>query len=155
MCKTALPFGFRTGVFEMVVMIAEIVLRHIIRKLATWQGFLLHAGIDTRMVECKRIFGCEHTDIRENGGIVFCMAIAVGRNINDQRDVEARSSVYYSFRIFSHTTIQYFVSVIIFETNGIEIARAETSAATDALFRVDRHFLRFFVENKTSVCALA
>ena len=139
----------------MVGVIAEIMLRHIVGKLASGQWLLLHANVNTCAVERTRIRGCEHTDVGKDRGIVLRMAVTVGRNVNDQRNVEARSSVYHGFRIFSHAAIQYFVGVIVFETDGIEIASAETSAATDALFRVDRHFLRFIVENKTTVCALA
>ena len=83
-CKTAFPFGFGAGVFEMVVVIAEIMLRHIVGKLASGQRLLLHASVNARAVERKRICGCEHTDVGKDGGIVLCMAVAVGRNVNDQ-----------------------------------------------------------------------
>ena len=82
------------------------------------------------------------------------MAVAVGRNINDQRNVEARSAIHNGFRIFSHTAVQHFVGIIVFETNGIEIASAKTSAATNAFFSIDRHFSCFLIENKTAVCTL-
>ena len=138
----------------MVVMIAEIVLRHVVGKLASGQRLLLHASIHACAVERKRIRRSEHTNVRKNRCIVLRMAIAIGRNVNDQRNVEARSSVHHGFRIFSHAAIQHLVRVIVFEANGIEIASAETSAATNAFFGIDRHFLGFFVENKSAVCAL-
>ena len=74
MSKTAFPFGFGAGVFEMVVMIAEIVLRHIVGKLASGQRLLLHASIHACAVERKRIRRSEHTNVRKNRCIVLRMA---------------------------------------------------------------------------------
>ena len=41
-------------------------------------------------VQSHRIKGSKHSHIRNDRDIVFCMAVAVGRHVNDQADMEMR-----------------------------------------------------------------
>jgi hypothetical protein len=137
-----------------VVVVAEIVLRHIVGKLAAGQGLLLQASIHARSVERKRVCRGKHAYVRQNGRIVFRVAIAVGGNVHYKRDVEARSAVYHGFCVLCHTAVEHGICVIVLEAYGVEVASAEASAAAHAISRVYRHLFLFGIENKPAVCTL-
>jgi hypothetical protein len=130
------------------------VLRHIVGKLAAGQGLLLQASIHARSVERKRVCRGKHAYVRQNGRIVFRVAIAVGGNVHYKRDVEARSAVYHGFCVLCHTAVEHGICVIVLEAYGVEVASAEASAAAHAISRVYRHLFLFGIENKPAVCTL-
>lgn len=51
-------------------------------------------GINAGMVESHGIEAGEHAEIRHHGGIVFTVAVAAGRDLVDDADMEMRTSVH-------------------------------------------------------------
>ena len=133
------------------MMIHKIRSTHVIRKLAVRHRFCLQTGIYTGLVKGQWIKRSKHTDIRQNRHIIFSMAVAVRRNINNQRNMEIRSSVNNRLRIFCHLAVQNSISIAISECNGIKITCAEASAATYAMFCIYSHFLCFCIEYESAV----
>ncbi len=81
------------------------------------------------------------------------MTVAVRGYINDEGDVELRSSVHNSLRILRHTVVEVADSLVIVEDDCIEVTCTETSSAADAVALVNCHLALLLVKYKTSVSA--
>ena len=77
--KAALPFGI--GVIEMeyiVVMVGVAELFNVVVQTAAGNGGHLVAQVCTCLIESDRVKGGEHTNIGNDGDVVFTVAVAVG-----------------------------------------------------------------------------
>ncbi len=75
--------------------------------------------ICARLVECNRVERCEHTDIGYDRHIIFCMAIAVGRNVQNQRDMEARTAINDRFGVLGNLAVEHDIGLIVIARDGI------------------------------------
>lgn len=135
----------------------------VIRQLAVGHGSGFHAGIGAGLVECDRVEGSEHADVRQDGRIVFSMAVAVRRNVHDQVDVEARAVLADGLGVFRHLAVQFFIGIPFDGFDGIEGTGADAAAAAFAQVFVDVGDVIFigdgvrtaFLSAATAVLALA
>ena len=67
----------RIAVEEVVMVVLPVRLREIIAELAVPDRLRLKAEIHARLIKRHWIEAGEHTDIRQNRGIIFSMAVAV------------------------------------------------------------------------------
>lgn len=98
------PVGHREGVGKVVVM-AVAVGGQFISQLAS--GLNRHgvAGIGTGDVYRYRVEGSEHSHIRDNGQVVFRVAVTIGGNVHDDVDVELGTSLNNRFGILCNLAV--------------------------------------------------
>ena len=125
----------------MIMMIAKSLFCHGIRQLAVRQRCLLQAGIHTGLIQRQGIKGCKHTDIGQNRSIVFAVAVTVRRHIHYQRDMEIRSAVHDSLRIFCHAAVKIFRCRIIAAVDRIKIAGTNAASAAQTLLMINVHLM--------------
>lgn len=89
----------------MILVVLKAGLGQVIGKLAVRHGLGSQAGIRTGLIQSQRIKGGKHPDIRQDGGIIFSMAVSVGGDIHDQRNVEMGTSVHNCLGVFSHLAV--------------------------------------------------
>ena len=114
------PAHVRIAVHEMISIIVEVRIRKMISQLGIPNRLCLQTQIHTGLVQCNRIKGRQHADIRKNRRIVFSVTIAVRRNIRDQRNMEARPSVTNCLRILRNLAAEDLVGIPIIVGNRIE-----------------------------------
>lgn len=119
------------------MMMVPIRFGQVIRQLAVGHRRCFHAGIGTGLVEGDRVEGSEHADVRQDGRIVFSMAVAVRRNVHDQIDVEARAVLADGLGVFRHLAVQFFIGIPFDGFDGIEGTGADAAAAAFAQVFVD------------------
>ena len=123
--QTTFPVGVGMGIGEVVV-----VAMFFFRQNAAFDDRLTVDRIGTCLVECYRVKRGKHTNIRNDWNIVFGMAVAVRRNVDDQADVEVRATVDDSVGVFGNFVVK---DVIGFIGAGFDrIFRAGTDAASTA-----------------------
>ena len=112
----------------MVVMVVEVWAVHTFIELTSWHWGSGKASIHTSLVECQRVLRYEHTDVREDRGIIFRVAVAVRRDVQYQRDVEMWTSVDNRLGVFGHFIVQKLWSMVVSRVDGIEVAGSNASA---------------------------
>ena len=75
-CQAGFVFCVWRNIFKMIVMITKIFLRHLLGEQGIWQWFLFQAGIHACLVDCQRIGGRKHANIRQHWRIVATVAVA-------------------------------------------------------------------------------
>ena len=112
----------------MVMMVMKVWFVHFVIELAAWHRGSGQTGIHAGLVECQRILGYEHADVREDRSIVFGMAITVRRDVQNERNVEMGTSVDDCLGIFSHFVVQQLGRMIVGGGDGDEGAASTGSA---------------------------
>ena len=135
----------------MVMVIDESRLCHIVAELAVGQRLRLHAHINARLIQRQRIKGSEHADIGQNGRVVLGVAVAVRRNILNQRDMEARAPGHHSLGVFRHAPVQERGRVIADKLDRIVIAGAEAASAAHAVRLIHAHLFGLPVVHEPAV----
>ena len=100
-------------------------------------------GINTGLVERHRIKGSEHSDIGNDRHVVYAVAVAHGRNIHDEADMEGRAVLHNGFGIFRHFTVENDVALVIGRLNGIYGTCADAAAAAETFVPINAHFAVF------------
>ncbi len=131
--QAGLPFRFRCGILEVVVVIYKSFMSHVIGQLAVWQRGCRKAGIRASLVKRQRVEGGKHSDIWKDWRIIFAVAVTVWRYIYDKRNVEVWTSVDNGFGVFCHTAVQNFDSIIVVESDCVEVTCAKAASASDAV----------------------
>ena len=95
--------------------------------------------IDTGLIQCNRIEGGQHPDIRDDGNVVFAVTVTEGRNITDQRDMEAGAgaSLYHGIGVFCNFAGEDLCRVGIAGFDGVLGTCGETAAAADTFAVID------------------
>lgn len=153
--ELGLPFRLRSGVLEVVVVVDEAVFVHVVaeERFANRRG--LEACVGAGLVEGDGVERGEHAEVRQDRGVVLAMAVAVRRDVDDERDVEAVASGYDGLGVFRHLGVQHADGLVVGEIDGVEVAGAEATAAAHAVLFVDMHLFRRLVEGESVVGALA
>ena len=112
-----------------VAVIVEVRICHVVAKLAVPDGFRLRAQVDAGLIERDRIERSQHSDIGKYRGIVLAVAVAVGRYIGYQGDVEARPAAYYRSSILCYSLAKHLRCIPVVVFDRIESARADTASA--------------------------
>ena len=68
--------------------------------------------IRTGHIQCNRVKGCKESHIRNNGSVIFSMAVTVRGNVDDQRNMEIRTSVDDSLGVFGDLAVQDIIGFI-------------------------------------------
>lgn len=151
MGEAGLVLGIRIRVVEMVVMVMEVRLRHLVRQLASRERGLFQAGIHTGLVEGERIERGEHAHIGDDRSVISGMAVAGRRHIAYQGNVEIRPAVHYGFRIFGHAAVKFLDRSILREIDSIEVAGSDTATASYTVLLDYRHLPAPCIEMKTVI----
>lgn len=151
-CKAAFPLRFRRAVDEVIVMIHKIGPPQVVRKLAVRHRLGGQAGIRTGLVERHRVKRGEHADIRQDRGVVFTVAVAVGRDVHYQRDVERRPPIDDRLGVFGHAAVELVDGGAVRKGDRIKIACAEAAPAAHAVGGIHGHFVRAGIVGKAAVC---
>lgn len=149
--ERGLPIGVRMDGMEVVVRVMDVVTLVFVTQQACR---IDRCGVDrirTCLIERDRVKGCKHADIRHDSHVVFRVAVAVGRHIDNQRNVEARTAVHDCFGVFRDFAVENDVGFIISASNRVGRAYADAAAAADALIVVDMCF--FVRDGDGAVCA--
>lgn len=86
-----------------IPMVVEVCASYIVTELAVAYRLSLLAKINACLVKSDRIERCEHSDVRKDRCVVLAVAVAVGRYVGNEADMEARSSADDGCRVFSHS----------------------------------------------------
>ena len=138
----------------MVVVVAEVVRVHTVVKVTTRHRRSRQASIHAGLVECQGIHRSKHTDIGQDGGVILGVAVAVGRHIHDERDVELRTTRHNSLGVLGHTAVEHCGGLLVHEANGVEVTSTQATTTADTLHGVNLHLAALLVKYKSVVCAL-
>ena len=108
-------------------------LGQIVAQLAVGQRGGVQAGICTGLIQCHRVKGGKHADIRQDGGIVLAVAVAVGADVLHQTDVEAGAACADGGGILGHLAVQHLVGAVVLRVDGVKVAGTDAAAAALAL----------------------
>ena len=106
-------------------------------QLGARAGFRRIYQIGAGLVDSHHIRGAQHADIRNDGHIVFRMAVAVGRNVHDEADVELRLAIDDSCRVFRHLFAEGSSRLPGNRRNGIGRTQCQTTAAAQAFIGIN------------------
>ena len=132
MVDAAHPVGFRMVVLEMIV-----VHMGLLTQTAVSNHRLLVVSVRTGNIQCNRVKGCKHTYIRYDRRIIFGVAIAAGRNIHNQTDMEMGTILQHSQRILCNLTVEDIVGLILRGLYSINRANADAATAADTLIVIN------------------
>ena len=135
MVKLDFPVGFRSGTCEVVAAAAMPVC-----DLAVAAWLLSVDGIGTSLIQSYGIERGKNTNIRNDGGIVFGVAIAVRGNIHHQRNMEVRTVLNYGKCVFCHFAIQQSGFLCEIAMDGIFGANRYALTATDTAIVINAGF---------------
>src|SRR5699024_8488143 len=135
--QAGLPVGLGEGVGKVVVVVAEVLLVHVVVELGAGDGRLGHAGVGAGLVQGHGIEGGEHTHVRQDGQVVFGVAVAVGGHVHHQADVEVGTAVQHGLGILGDLGAQLVVGAVVGVVDGVEVADAQAAAAAHALIVVN------------------
>ena len=107
------PLGLRGGVGEVIVVVVEAGVGQMVGQLAVGHGGSSQTGVYAGLVQRQGIKGGKHPQVGQDGGVILTMAVAVGRNIHHQRDVEGGTAVHHGFGLLSHAAVEDFVGVVV------------------------------------------
>ena len=138
----------------MIVVVTEIRLGHVVAELAVGQGIAGQAGVHTGLVQGQGIKGGEHADVGEDGGVVLGVAVTVGADVHNERDVEVGTAVHHCFGILRHAAIQVLHSGPTGEVDGVKVAGTDAPATAHAVLGDNVHLPGGLVKGQTLVGAL-
>ena len=138
----------------MVVVVVETGLCHVVAQLAVGQRLLGQAGVHTGLVQRQRVKARKHADIRQDGGVVLGVAVAVGRNVLHQRYMEAGPPVHHRLGVLGHAAVQLLDRGPVGKLDGVKVAGADAAAAAHAGIGVDVHLAGGLVKDQAVVGAL-
>ena len=118
------PVRVGMGVFKMVMVMAAVLFQY-----ASCHNRLAVHGICTGYIQSNRVKGSKHAHIRNNGDIVFRMAVAVRGYIHDQADVEIRPVSKNCLGVFCYFAVQDVIGLIKICLNGIHRTDSYAAAA--------------------------
>lgn len=123
--------GHATGGLELVAHLGELSVGH---------GGHLEHRVDAGLVDRHGIEAREHTDIGHDGRIVLGMAVAVGADVDGERNVELRAVLDDRLGVLGDLAVEDISRGVAIRLDGILIARADTAATAHAALMVDvRH----------------
>ena len=130
--NSAHPVGFRMVVVEVVIMgVGQLV------ENAAGQDGLGVCSVSTGHVKGDGVEGAEHTHVRDDGHIVFGVAVTVGGDVHDEADMEVGAILHYCQSVLGDLAVEDVVGLVIGGGDSVHGANADASAAADALIIVD------------------
>ena len=84
-----LPVDIGIAVREMIMMMMPVRFGQVVPQLTVPHRCCLLAQVHAGLIQCHRVKGGQHADIGQDRGIIFIMAVTVGRYIHNQADMEA------------------------------------------------------------------
>src|SRR5699024_3224944 len=132
-----LPLDVGVGVLEVVVVAAPAGAGQVLAQLAVGEGRGRQAGVGAGLVQGHRVKRGEHPNIRQDGGVVLAVAVAVGADILHQADVEAGPAGADRRGILGHLAVQLLVGAAVDGVDGVKAACADAPAAALAQVVVD------------------
>ena len=101
----------------------------IVSELAVADWLCCQTQIGAGLIQCDGIKGCEHSEVRKDGSIVFSVAAAVGRNVHDKADVEGGLACTDCGSVFCHLAAESLFCAVLLGADGIESAGAYAASA--------------------------
>ena len=101
------------------------------------QGRLGVYRVHTGHVQGHRVKAGEHTHVGDDGRVVLRMAVAVGRHVDDQADVEAGPPVHHRLGIFGDLPVQIGDRLVPVHPDGVPGTDGDAPAAAHAPAVVD------------------
>ena len=138
----------------MVVVVAEALGVDVVVELAAGQGRSGQTSVGAGLIESQSVDRCEHTDVGQDRGIVLGVAVAVGRDVHHDRDVELRATIHHGLRILGHTAVEHRRGLLVLKADGIEVTSAQAAAATYAVGVIDLHLACCHVKLQSAIGAL-
>ena len=108
-------------------------------QLAAGVHRLLQNSLTACQIQCHRIKGGEHAYIGDNGNVILGVAVAVGADIPDQRDVEMGSAVNNGLGIFCNLVVEVQCGIVVIGLDGLHRAYIDAAAAACTLVPVHAH----------------
>ena len=124
-------------------MALPVLLREVVGELAVRQRRRLEAGVGARLVERDGVEGGEHADVRQDGGVVLAVAVAVRRDVAHDVDVEAGTVLADCLRVLRHLAVEEVAGIPLLVADRVEAAGADAAAAALAEVLVDVRLIVF------------
>lgn len=79
----------------------------------------------------------DHADVWHDGGVVVVPAVALGRHVDDDADMEMGLALHYGLGILSNLAVEDVELLIVVGTGGVVLAGGHTLSAAHATLMVD------------------
>lgn len=136
MTQACQPVSIRVHHVEFVTSAQIVVLvfggKHIV---AVQDGSLGH-HVGTCLVQGHGVCRCQHTEVRDNGGIIMVPAVTFRRNVHDEADVEVRFVFHYGKGIFRNLIVQTFRCIPVADYRCVMLAQSHTLPAAHTFYIV-------------------
>ena len=100
----------------------------------------LHHQVSTSHVQCNRVGRGQHAQVGYNGGIIVIPAIAFGRHVHYEADVEVRFVLQHGLRIFGNFIIEVLGGVPVAYDRRIVLTEGHTLPAADTFGVINFRF---------------
>ena len=104
---------------------------------AAGDGRLGVDGVGAGHVQGHGVEGGEHAHVGNDGDVVAAVAVAEGRNVDDERDVESRAVLHDGLGVLGDLAVHNVVGLVVVGGNGVLGADADAPAAAHAAALVD------------------
>ncbi len=78
-----LPGSVRVAVLPYIAVVMEMRIMQMLAQLAVGEGRCLFTEIHAGLIQCHRIKGSQHADVRQDRGVVLAVAVTVRGNVRD------------------------------------------------------------------------
>ena len=99
-------------------------------------------GVNARLIQGHGVEGGEHPHVRHDRHVVLRVAVAEGRDVDRQADVEVGAAMQHRQRVLRHLAVEDLVGRAVVGRDGVHRADADAAPATDALGVVNRRLAR-------------
>ena len=126
----------------------------VIAQLAVAEWIRLLAEIDAGLIQGDGVKGGQHADVRQDGGVIFIMAVTVRGYVHDEADMEAGAAMAHRGGVLRDLAAEVLIGGVVDIGDGIEGAGADAAAAALAQVGVDMGFAVLVIEDGVAAALL-
>ena len=104
---------------------------------AVWKNRLTVDRLGAGQIQRDGVGGCEHADVRDNGDVVFRVAVAVRRDVADDVDAVAGTTVQHGLGVFGDLAVEEPDAGLESRMDGVLGTDRDAAAAADAVVLVN------------------
>ena len=105
------PIHMGIAVQKNVVMVLPVLLCQMIAQLTVRERRRFLTGVDGRLIAGHRIKGGKDPEVRQDGGVVIAVTVAVRRDVHGHVDVEGGAVLTDRLSIFGHLAVEDIVGI--------------------------------------------
>ena len=110
---------------------------------AVWKNRLTVDSLGAGQIQRDGVGGCKHPDVRDDGHVVFRVAVAVRRDVADDIDAVAGTTVQHGLGVFRNLAVEEPDTGLESRMDGVLGTDRDAAAAADAVVLIDPAFFVF------------